>query len=363
MRDAAPTPAALDAFAYAFPKEAVALAPAHPRDSARLLVVDKHDAMDAVFRDIGDYLPPRAVLVLNDTKVIPARLHVRKATGGGVELLCTGRERGAVVALANKRLAPGDVLAGPAGSRWTVLREGEGGWRIRPSCGMRALDAFLLRHGTTPLPPYMKHSPLSESARRREYQSVVARAQGSVAAPTASLHFTKALLARLRRRGVRIVTVTLHVGLGTFAPVTEEHLRTGALHPERFSLTARAATALMAAQREGRPIIAVGTTALRAIESAADERGRIVRRSGTTRIFIREGYRFRCAQGLITNFHVPRSSLLMLVSALIGRERLLALYQGAVERGYRLFSFGDAMLVLPGGDCKRAKKMIACPHE
>ena len=337
----------LDAYDYAFPPEAVALTPAHPRDAARLLVVREDGETDAAFRDLGDHLPPGAVLVLNDTKVVPARVMVRKPTGGAVELLLVGREGSCVVALANKRLAPGDVLTGAARSQWTVLEEAEKGWKIRTSVPRAKFDAFLLKHGQTPLPPYMKQSPLSERERRREYQSVLAHTRGSVAAPTASLHFTKALLAKLRRRGVRIITITLHVGLGTFAPVTDEHLRTGKLHAERYFLTAAAATALAAAKREGRPIIPVGTTALRAIESAADVRGHIVRRSGETRLFIREGYRFRLADGLITNFHVPRSSLLMLVSALVGRERLMALYRGAIARGYRLFSFGDAMLVVP----------------
>lgn len=342
------TPSALDPYDYPYPPEVVALTPAHPRDSARLLVVGPDAHTDAVFRDIGEYLPAGCVLVMNDTKVIPARITVQKKTGGAVELLLVGRERGGVVALANKRLTPGDVLRGPARSRWQVLGEApEKGWRIRPSLALSKLDAFLLKHGQTPLPPYMKQSPLSERERRREYQSVLATINGSVAAPTASLHFTKGLLSRLRRQGIEVITVTLHVGLGTFAPVTDEHLRTGTLHSEHFALSASAAKALARAKKEGKPIIPVGTTALRAIESAADANGRIAKRSGETRLFIREGYRFRLADGLITNFHVPRSSLLMLVGALLGRQRLLRLYRYALGAGYRFFSFGDAMLVVP----------------
>lgn len=299
------------------------------------------------FRNIGRYLPANALLVLNDTKVIPARLQLTKPTGGRVDVLCVARGKGIVSVLANKPLAEGMCLRLPGRRFFTVIRRTGKTWDLRPSFPLRQLDALLQSSGTTPLPPYIKNTPLTERQLRREYQSVWAEKRGSVAAPTASLHFTAGLLRKLQKQGITVVHVTLHVNLGTFAPVTDEHLRTGKLHTESYVISPSAARAITAARKVKRPIIAVGTTAARALESAADSRGVLQRLQGSTDLFIREGYRFRLVEGLITNFHVPKSSLLMLVAALIGRSRVLQVYQEAIHRGFRLFSFGDGMLILP----------------
>lgn len=336
-------------FDYTFPPSAIAQAPASPRDASKVAVVDPQTGRIAwdVFRNIGAYLPANALLVFNDTKVIPARMTVRKPTGGAIDLLCIGTERGCVMALANRAIEPGMQLTLPNGRRLTaVAREGTS-WRLRPDFSLRDLRALLETSGRTPLPPYIKHSPLPESRLRRVYQSVWARVPGSVAAPTASLHFTQRLLTRLQRQGMGIVRITHHVNLGTFATLTDEQLASGTLHEETYAISAAAAARIAMAKKAGRPIIAVGTTVVRALESSVDARGRIVRRRGSTTLFIREGYRFRLVDGLITNFHVPRSSLLMLVAAFMGRERLLRVYRLAIRRGFRLFSFGDAMVVLP----------------
>ncbi|TSC78789.1 MAG: S-adenosylmethionine:tRNA ribosyltransferase-isomerase [Candidatus Peregrinibacteria bacterium Gr01-1014_25] len=339
--------ALLERFAFTVPPSLITRRPARPRDSARLLVYDRRTKKVAwdIFRNIGRYLPPRALLVLNDTKVIPARLPVRRKTGGRIDLLLLSSGGGRIHALSPKRLREGEKLMIEPRCFLRVLKRDAAGWILEPSFPLTRLRAILRRRGRTPLPPYMADSPLREGERRREYQSVFARSDGSVAAPTASLHFTKPLLKRLQRDGIELATLTLHVGLGTFAPVTGDQLAHGSLHGERYIIPTKTCRALQKAQNEHRPIIAVGTTALRALESAADARGRVARPRGTTTLFIREGYRFRLVDGLITNFHVPRSSLLMLVSTLVGRRMLLSLYARAIRRKMRLFSFGDAMLI------------------
>jgi S-adenosylmethionine:tRNA ribosyltransferase-isomerase len=335
-------------FDYAFPKDRIATAPASPRDSSRLLVCQRNvgPVAETTFRRLADHLPAGALLVFNRTKVVPARIEVRRATGGRVRLLITGTERGKVLALADRRLRAEEKLVVSSRIGFTVVGPVGHQYALRPSFPLTSLEKVLDRYGLTPLPPYMKTSPLTEKARRAKYQSVFADRRGSVAAPTASLHFTTRLLAELSRRGFKSVFVTLHVGLGTFAPLTEEQLRTGKLHSERFEIDDGAASAIDRARREGRPVIAVGTTALRALESAADVRGRVRKSSGETMLFIRPGYRFRAVDGLITNFHVPRSSLLMLVSALGGKTAIKECYRLAIADGYRLFSFGDAMLII-----------------
>ncbi len=333
---------------YALPPERIAQAPATPRDSARLLVYRR--AADAVewstISKLPALLPPRAVLVLNETKVIPARLPAKRSTGGQVLLLYLGRNARELKFLSNRRLRPGEVLRISPRRTLTVLRADAKVWFLKPSFSPSAIRSVLHRHGIVPLPPYINRTPLSRAEVRRRYQTVFAKTEGSIAAPTASLHFTRGLLQKLERSGVSIARVTLHVHLGTFSPLTEEHWKTGKLHPESYSIDSRSARLLAEAKRTGRPIIAVGTTALRALESAADGRGRIVHPQGVTRLFVREPYRFRIIDGLLTNFHVPKSSLLMLVAALTGREKILGLYDEAIRRDFRFFSFGDAMLIL-----------------
>lgn len=333
---------------YALPRERIAQAPATPRDSAKLLVYKRKtgETVWSTIRNLPRLLPKRCVLVLNETKVIPARLHLTKETGGKISILFVGMNRKELHVLANRKIAVGDVLTLTPRRTFTVIGKQAGVWSLRPSFPIHAFRMILDRHGVMPLPPYINRTPLSESQLRRRYQTVFARTAGSIAAPTASLHLTKALLKKLERAGITIARVTLHVHLGTFAPLTEEQWRSGKLHQESYSIDSRTVRLLEQAKRTGRPIIAVGTTVARTLESAADARGRLVHPQGVTRLFIREGYRFRSIDGLMTNFHVPKSSLLMLVGALMGREKLLNLYRQAIERDLRFFSFGDAMLIL-----------------
>lgn len=339
---------------YAFPPQCIAQSPATPRDSAKLLAYER--ASGTVHwkhvRDLPALLPHNAILVLNETKVIPARLHLTRVTSGRVDVLFLRRERNVMHVLANRKLRQGEILTLDARHAFTVLPSKGKEWRLRPNFPIRSLPKIFLKHGSMPLPPYIKHSPLTEKELRKRYQTIFAKKEGSIAAPTASLHFTTALLKALERKGITIARVTLHVHLGTFSPLTEEQWKTGKLHPEAYSIDSRTVRLLMRAKRLCRPIVAAGTTVARTLESAADSRGNLVHPSGVTRLFIRPstplraGYRFRFIDGLLTNFHVPKSSLLMLVSALVGREKLLDLYQQAIDRKFRLFSFGDAMLIV-----------------
>jgi len=332
----------LKEYDYKLPPERIAAVPAAPRDAARLLVYDRENGKISFdrFSNLGKYLPPDAVLVINDTRVVPARMIAEKRSGGKVELFYVGKEGKNLRVLANRKLEQGEVLA-LGKSTFTIVGCGKKWYLARPSFPTGKIFDFLSKHGQTPLPPYLKRSPLTEAARRREYQTVFAAEKGSVAAPTASLHFTKRLLAKLEKRGVKIVRVTLHVNLGTFAPLTREQIESGRLHAEEYEISPNAARELIAAKSAGRKIIAVGTTSCRTLESASRNR-----RSGTTDIFIRPPYRFKTVDGLITNFHVPRSSLLMLVASLVGRKRLFSLYALALKKKMRFLSFGDGMLIL-----------------
>lgn len=335
---------------YSFPRQLIAQKPASPRDLARLLVYRR--ATDAVFfdvfRNIARHLPQRAILVFNETKVIPARLAARKETGGLAHILFVRKAGSAIEALSNRKLPIGSVIsvAGKPKTRFSVSGHKGGLYLLKPLFPLRELENILVAHGKTPVPPYLKRTPLSERDLRKKYQSVFARIAGSIAAPTASLHFTKRLLWRLRAQGFGIEFITLHVNLGTFAPLTTENLSSGMLHEERYRIGKKTAERLNRYKREGLPIIVVGTTVVRALESAAGAKGVLRRLSGKTRLFIREGCRFRFVDGIITNFHVPRSSLLMLVAAFAGREKLLALYRKAMRKKFRLFSFGDGMFIV-----------------
>ncbi len=339
---------ALRLYDYAVPPRLIATAPSHPRDAATLLVHDRTSGRTewTVFREIGKHLPPRSVLVLNETKVIPAKLELTRATGGRVSALALGVSGDRVRVMANRKLKMGEFLTFHGKTGFTVSGDEGKSWLLEPSFPIGDLSRELDRHGAMPLPPYIKGSPLTRAELRREYQTVFATRAGSVAAPTASLHFTKRLLRSLEAQGIRIARVTLHVHLGTFAPLTEEQWKAGALHTERYAIPPETVALLESAKRAGDPIVAAGTTVVRTLESATDGHGRIVRPEGETSLFIREGYRFRMTDAMITNFHVPRSSLLMLVCAFAGRETVLDLYRQAVEKELRFFSFGDAMLVL-----------------
>ncbi|MBI5466740.1 MAG: tRNA preQ1(34) S-adenosylmethionine ribosyltransferase-isomerase QueA [Candidatus Kerfeldbacteria bacterium] len=332
------------AYDYVLDPARIALRPARPRDGARLLVYDRRRQTVVVdtFRQLAKYLPPQAVLVFNDTKVVPARVVARKSTGGRLVLLVTAWTAHRLTVLADRAIAAGQVLSIQS-HHFRVIGQRGSTFTLRPLRRLNVL-ALLTRHGRMPLPPYLHRSPLSEAERQQAYQTVFARTAGSVAAPTASLHFTRRLVQSLRRHGVATTTVTLHVGLGTFAPLTRERLRSGTLHQEHYAITRATAARLNQYRRAGRPIIAVGTTAARTLESAV-RRGKIVPGHGITDIFIRPGYRWTMVDGLITNFHVPRSSLLMLVAAMVGRKQVLKLYAQARRRQFRFLSFGDGMLI------------------
>ena len=347
---------------FEFPDSLIAQSPAHPRDSARLLVYDRKTSTVAldIFKNLVQYLPPRAVIVFNETKVIPARFYAYKPTGGKVELLYTGKSEKTFDALANRSLVVGDVLCFRSGSSpklgearrgmnqehdITVTKKLSKGYRFTSSFPISQLFSILDRHGVTPIPPYIKNNTFAEKKLRTEYQTVFAKSQGSSAAPTASLHFTKNLLAKFEKAGIATEYVTLHVGLGTFAPLTEKHLKTKKLHSEYYEITPSVAKRLERYKKQGRPIVAVGTTVVRTLESAASRAGKLGKLSGKTEIFIYPPYNFKFVDSLITNFHVPKSSLMMLVASLIGREKLLELYVLAVKKKFRLFSFGDGMLI------------------
>jgi len=339
---------ALALYDYVLPKERIALTPASPRDSARLVTYDRKTGEKTwtTFRTLPKFLPENAVLVLNETKVIPAQLCLKRSSGGMVEILSIGTKEGNIIAFANRKLWEAEFLTLKGKLGFTVSGTSGKYWLLTPSFPLTTLQKIFERFGNAPLPPYLRHSPLSRALRKRAYQTIIAKNPGSIAAPTASLHFTERLLKSLQREGITIARVTLHVHLGTFSPLTEDQWKNGLLHKEHYEIDARNKRLLENAKKAGRPIIAVGTTVARTLESAANGRGKLHPVKGSTRLFIREGYRFCFVDGLITNFHVPRSSLLMLVGAFMGREELLKLYAESIEKKLRFFSFGDAMLIL-----------------
>ena len=337
----------LKSYAYSLPPELIAQEPASPRDSAKLLAYDRKTKLVAhdTFLNLAEHLPKNAVLVFNKTRVVPARFSVTKETGGKATITYVETHAPHLQVMADRKLIVGSRLTLSRTLWFTVSRQEEKYYFLMPSFPLTELFSVLERYGTMPIPPYIKHSPLSRAQLKEKYQTVFAQTNGSVAAPTASLHFTRRLLARLKKQGITIAYVTLHVGLGTFAPLTEENIASGTLHHEWYDIDSKTASLLNKAKSEGHPVIAVGTTVVRTLESASDKNGRITHPSGSTNLFIRSGYRFKCINGLITNFHVPRSSLLMLVSAFAGRKKNLALYQEAIGKKYRFFSFGDGMLI------------------
>lgn len=336
-------------FYFELPQELIAQDPLLDRSASRLLVLDKKTGAVShhVFRDILDYLRPGDCLVLNDTKVIPARLlGEREGTGAHVEVLLLKR-RGTDVwetlVKPGRKCRPGTRLAfGDGLLRAEVLETVEEGNRLIRFEYQGIFEEVLDRLGEMPLPPYITHK-LQDKNR---YQTVYARCEGSAAAPTAGLHFTEELLAEIARRGVNIAYVTLHVGLGTFRPVKEENVLEHHMHSEYYQVSEEAAELINGTRQKGGRVFCVGTTSCRTLESAADERGVVMPGCGDTEIFIYPGYQFRVLDGLITNFHLPESTLVMLVSALAGRENVLAAYEEAIRERYRFFSFGDAMLII-----------------
>ena len=337
----------LKTYDYSLPPELIAQEPASPRDSARLLVYDRKTGatIHDTFLNLARYLPQNAVLVFNKTRVVPACFSVTKETGGKATITYVETHAPHIQVMADRKLTVGSRLTLSPTLSFVVARQEEKYYFLLPSFPLAHLFRVLERYGTMPIPPYIKHSPLSRAQLKEKYQTIFAQTKGSVAAPTASLHFTRRLLARLKKRGITTAYITLHVGLGTFSPLTQENISNGTLHDEWYSIDASTAALLETARAKNRPIIAVGTTVVRALESASDKNGHIIRPSGTTNLFIRHGYRFRYINGLITNFHIPQSSLLMLVSAFVGRKKILSLYQNAITHDYRFFSFGDGMLI------------------
>jgi len=341
-------------FDYDLPEALIAQEPVTPRDASRLLVLPRHEGpvRHLHFRDLPGLLDPGDLLVFNDTRVIPARLVGTKETGGRCELLLVDPlpsdpispgARWRAMGQASKPIREGQRLDfGPL--RALVERvEGEGFFAVRFDLDREAFSDALERCGHVPLPPYIRRA--DRVADRERYQTVFAREPGSAAAPTAGLHFTQELLDRLEARGVRRAALTLHVGPGTFLPIREVELEDHRMHAERFRVSSGAAAEHAACRRRGNRVIAVGTTSVRTLESSLS--GAVVRPGeGSTTLFAFPGYEFRAVDGMITNLHLPRSTLLMLVCAFAGRDRVLAAYAEAVRMGYRFFSYGDAMLVV-----------------
>ncbi len=357
------SPFDLSAYDYELPPGSIAQTPADRRDQSRLLVLDcRADTLaDRNFRDIVDYLAPGDLLVANDTRVFPARLEGRKESGGRAELMLLGYPEAVAgpapaaewqettatgLVKSSKRPKPGSrLLFGD--DLDAVVEEILADGKVRVRLRHRGeLDQVLGRHGRLPLPPYIHRGKREEAEDRERYQTVYADKTGAVAAPTAGLHFTPELLDALKAKGVEFATVTLHVGYGTFAPVRVDDIRDHQIHAEFVTVSPATAQLINATRAAGKQVWAVGTTTARTLEFAADAQGKVMPREGWCDIYIYPGYRFRVVNRLLTNFHLPQSSLLFMVSALAGRERIMAAYRHAVEAGYRFYSYGDAMAIL-----------------
>jgi S-adenosylmethionine:tRNA ribosyltransferase-isomerase len=333
-------------FSYPLPRELIADRPLPERGASRLLALDGATGAlsDLAFRDLGTLLRPGDVVVLNDTRVVPARLEGRKASGGACEILLERTLGGARIlaqARASKGLRPGTRISLPGGAyAVAIARRGD----LHELELDRDALPYFEAHGSVPLPPYIARA--ADDADRERYQTVYAGEPGAVAAPTAGLHFDRGALEGLTRAGIAIARLTLHVGAGTFMPIRADDLEAHRMHAERIRLTESAVAAIEAARSDGGRVVAVGTTVVRALESAAAG-GRLAAFEGETDLFIRPGHRFRAVDALLTNFHLPESTLLVLVAAFAGRERVLAAYHHAIAARYRFFSYGDAMFVTP----------------
>ena len=337
-------------FTYHLPQELIARHPPAERDGSRLMLLDRTSGSIAEdsFCNLPLYLRPGDLLVMNDTRVIPARLFGRKPTGGRVEIfllrsLTAGQERWECLLRSSKKFREGQDILLESGMTAVVLsRSGSENWLVEFT-GTEPFNLWLEREGHIPLPPYLQRDDCS--ADRERYQTVVAREPGAVAAPTAGLHFTHELLARLAANGIETAFLTLHTGLGTFQPVRALHVEEHQIHTERYAIPRGTAEAVNRTKTAGGRVIAVGTTSARTLEYSAKQSGLVIDGSGDADIFIYPGYHFNVVDALITNFHLPESTLLMLVSALAGREFVLEAYQEAVSRGFRFYSYGDAMFI------------------
>ncbi|HUU01650.1 MAG TPA: tRNA preQ1(34) S-adenosylmethionine ribosyltransferase-isomerase QueA [Myxococcota bacterium] len=351
----------LSEFDYDLPPEQIAQLPAESRDGSRLMLISpgKESPEHRRFPDIAKMLKPRDLLVLNDTRVIPARLHGLKETGGAVELLldrpldCGHLEAGSWVqrfsclVRASRPLRCGISVSLPGGGQATGEGQAEGGQASVRLVLPQPANEYLDRYGEVPLPAYIKRTGWDDPRRPLDmtrYQTIYARQPGAIAAPTAGLHFSRELLDRIRESGVEIAFLTLHVGPGTFLPVRVEEIERHKMHPERFRIDTQTAQAIARARDRKSRVVAVGTTVVRALEAAFDGRN-VVAGEGETELFIRPGFEFGVVDALLTNFHLPRSTLLMLVCAFAGREKILAAYGEALRQGYRFYSYGDAMFI------------------
>ena len=332
---------------YDLPPELIAQTPLYPRDSSRLLYYNKEtgEIKDGVFTDIENILKPGDLLVVNNTRVLPARMYAYTVNGGKIEILLLKRLNltdWEVMVKPGKKAREGVTLVINEELSLKILSRTESGERIVKFIYDGVFEDIISRAGEMPLPPYI-HEKLKDGER---YQTVYAKNPGSAAAPTAGLHFTNELIERLKKKGVEFATVELKVGLGTFRPVKVEDAETHDMHSEWYEITAENAEKINKAKREKRRVIAVGTTSVRTLETVADENGFVSSGSGDTKIFIYPPYKFRCVEGLITDFHLPESTLIMLVAAFTSREEILSVYKHAVDEKYRFFSFGDACLFL-----------------
>ena len=335
-------------FMYDLPEERIAQTPVEPRDHSRMMVIplDGGELQHRHFYDVVDYLRPGDALVINETRVIPARLLGERENGGPAEILLlkqVGPKLWETLVKPGRRLRVGAKVSFGGGRLLAeIMGDTDAGGRVVQFTCEGTLEAALDELGEMPLPPYI-HEKLENQER---YQTVYAKSEGSAAAPTAGLHFTPELMEKIRQMGVEIIPVLLHVGLGTFRPVKAEDVDDHVMHSEYYEVTEEAAARIKAVREKGGRIIAVGTTSVRTLESAAEAKGVLNAKAGWTSIFIKPGYEFKMVDGLITNFHLPGSTLVMLVSALLGRERTLAAYEEAVREEYRFFSFGDATLII-----------------
>lgn len=335
-------------FYYDLPEELIAQTPIEKRDESRLMVLNRANQTieHKTFKDIIDYLEPGDCLVRNNTKVIPARLYGKKATGAKIEFLLLNRIEGDIwecIVRPGHKLKPGtEVEFGDGILKAKVLDVMEGGTRKVEFKYEGIFNEILDKIGLMPLPPYI-HESLKDNDR---YQTVYAKYEGSTAAPTAGLHFTPELFEKIKAKGIDVANVTLHVGIGTFRPVKVENVEEHHMHSEHFYIKQEDADKINKAKKNGKRVIAVGTTSCRVLETIADENGMVKPTEGDTQIFIYPGYKYKCLDGLVTNFHLPESTLIMLVSALAGRDYIMKAYNEAVKERYRFFSFGDAMLIL-----------------
>lgn len=334
-------------FYYDLPEELIAQTPLEPRDSSRLLVYNRTtgEVFHRHFRDVGDYLKPGDLLVVNTTKVYPARIFAYTEHGGKVEILLLKRQNltdWECLVKPGKKCREGVILVVNEELKAEIISRTDDGGRIVRFIFDGVFEDILSRVGEMPLPPYI-HEKLKDKDR---YQTVYCKQEGSAAAPTAGLHFTLRLIDELKAKGVEFAEVQLNVGLGTFRPVKTDDLEHHKMHTEYYVIDEENAEKINKAKREGRRVIAVGTTSVRTLETVADENGFVKAQSGDTSIFIYPPYKFKCVEGLITNFHLPESTLVMLVSAFVSREKILELYNLAVKEKYRFFSFGDACLFL-----------------